>query len=263
MSEGCFTFWAQTIPASVTLPSHTSMLTGVGLNVHGVDWNKDTPPEDRYPYPRAQTLFDLAKRNGLTTSIFASKGKFSALAQPGTIDWGYINRRGEGLDDPTLAGVAADSIRAYKPNVVFMHIGHSDVIGHGSDDWYPREHQGWGSPLQILSLQEADYCVGKVVQALKDAGIYQDTLIILSADHGGSSYSHGPDDPRSRHIPWICVGPEVKKNFDLTRHKNLVVKTEDTFATACYFLGIKPPEGITGKPIKEVIAQRELLMPAP
>src|SRR4051812_34808613 len=43
METGCFSFWAQTIPMSITLPSHTSMLTGVSAERHGVMWNSDLP----------------------------------------------------------------------------------------------------------------------------------------------------------------------------------------------------------------------------
>jgi len=31
IKTGCFSFWARTVPAAITLPSHTSMLTGVSV----------------------------------------------------------------------------------------------------------------------------------------------------------------------------------------------------------------------------------------
>jgi hypothetical protein len=37
------------------------------------------------------------------------------------------------------------------------------------------------------------------------------------------------------------------------------VNTEDTFATACWFLGLRPPGKIDGKPIEQVLEDRELL----
>jgi arylsulfatase A-like enzyme len=252
MAEGCFTFWARTIPASVTLPSHTSMLTGTPMETHGITWNSDLP-DGEVVYPRAQTIFELAKRHGLTTAIFAAKSKFTTLAQPGTIDWGFINNEENWKTDPEIAQIAADTVRAYKPNVLFLHIAGPDAVGHRRIADWPPDERGWGSPAQVTSVIEADYCVGLLVQALKDAGIYDQTLIIVTADHGGAGGSHGPDDPRSRHIPWICVGPQVKHNFDLTRDRDLVVNTTDTFATACYFLGIEPPDNVTGKPITEVL----------
>jgi hypothetical protein len=74
----------------------------------------------------------------------------------------------------------------------------------------------------------------------------------VSADHGGAGKSHGADDPRSRFIPWIAVGPGVCANVDLTIHANLAVRTEDTFATAAYVLGITTSKPVDGKPVMEI-----------
>src|SRR5688500_12248748 len=41
--SGCYTFWARTVPQGITLPSHTSMLTGVTPRRHGIEWNRDLP----------------------------------------------------------------------------------------------------------------------------------------------------------------------------------------------------------------------------
>jgi arylsulfatase A-like enzyme len=74
--------------------------------------------------------------------------------------------------------------------------------------------------------------------ALRNKGFIDSTVIIFTSDHGGSSWSHGSGDPRSRYIPWIISGPGIEKNHDLTSHYYLTVKTYDTFATACQVLGI-------------------------
>jgi arylsulfatase A-like enzyme len=134
--------------------------------------------------------------------------------------------------------------------VTFVHFPHVDNIGHT---------YGWGTPQQVVAVEEADAAVGTVLRALREAGTIHSTLVILSADHGGAGRTHGPDDARSRHIPWIAAGPGLKRNFDLTRYANLTVDTEDTFATACYFLGLRPSPRIDGKPILQVIDTPELL----
>jgi len=87
------------------------------------------------------------------------------------------------------------------------------------------------------------------------------TLVIITADHGGAGATHGPDDPRSRHIPWIAVNPAIRQGYDLTRNSRLVVNTEDTFATACFVLGLPMEAGMDGKPIAEIVPNRELLHP--
>ena len=58
LNQGCFTFWARTTEMSITLPSHTSMLTGVTPQRHRVTWNTDQKPPQQYPnFP---TLFEIA-----------------------------------------------------------------------------------------------------------------------------------------------------------------------------------------------------------
>jgi arylsulfatase A-like enzyme len=111
-------------------------------------------------------------------------------------------------------------------------------------------------------MEEIDTGIGTVIKTLKESGLYDSTLIILSADHGGAARSHGKDDPRSRHIPWIAVGPGIRKNFDLTTFRDLVINTEDTFATSCAFLAITPEGDIDGKPITQMLEGAELMQNA-
>src|SRR4051794_26254863 len=61
LERGSFSMWAKTTPASITLPSHVSMLTGVNPEAHGILWNGDLPLTEPI-YPNFPTVFDLAKR---------------------------------------------------------------------------------------------------------------------------------------------------------------------------------------------------------
>src|SRR5688572_15930647 len=43
MDQGSFSLWARTTEASVTLPSHATMVTGVSPDKHKITWNGDVP----------------------------------------------------------------------------------------------------------------------------------------------------------------------------------------------------------------------------
>jgi hypothetical protein len=262
---GAYTFWAQTTEVSVTLPSHVSMMTGVAPQKHGVDWNEAVTP---IVYPKYPTLLDEARKNrpGLTSAVIAGKKKFNTFTRPGVCDWSYLPDIGR-PDDTEVAAEAAKIIKQHAPNILFIHFANVDQIGHADTKVYPPEiygdnFGGWGSPDQMAAIQKADVAVGIVLQALADKGVRDQTLIIVSADHGGQGFGHGRDDPRSRHIPWIASGPHVRQvpnyigldqqGFDLTRIGKLIVNTEDTFATACYFLGIPMSPDIDGRPVVEI-----------
>lgn len=246
MEAGSFTMWARTVPQSVTLPSHTSMLTGVTPDRHGVFWNGDLPAPG---YPRVPTIFETAKRAGLTTAMVTGKTKFVALSRLGAVDWSNVAR----ASDEEVGKSAADVLRKHAPGVTVIHFPGSDAAGHS---------KGWGSPEQITAIEGIDQAIGVILKALDDADLLESTVIILSADHGGAGKSHGPNDPRSRHIPWIASGPGIRRNYDLTRDATLKVNTEDTFATACFFLGIRPMLKPDGKPVEQVLLERELMKDA-
>ncbi len=72
MAQGTFTLWAQTTALATTLPSFTSMLTGVSPRKHAIYWDKllpITPAE----WPLRPTLFEMAKKAGYTTALIAGK----------------------------------------------------------------------------------------------------------------------------------------------------------------------------------------------
>ena len=79
------------------------------------------------------------------------------------------------------------------------------------------------------------------------------------------SFTHGPDDPRSRQIPWIAVGPGIRRGLDLTLYGDLVINTEDTFSTAAYLLGIPIIQKVDGHPVLQINdhTNEELLRAAP
>lgn len=250
LDRGSFSMWARTIPEAITLPSHTSMLTGVHTKQHGITWNNDhRAAEDRHP-PKVPSLFALARQAGLTTALVTGKEKFVVFIDEGAVDWHAIPSREVGLSDRRVGEVGVTFLQEHQPNVMVLHFGQVDWRGHGI---------GWGSPEQIAQIENADAAVGKVFQALDDLGLADSTLVIISADHGGQGRRHGANDARSLHIPWIAVGPGVRPGFDLTRIDTLQIDTYDTFATACHALGLAIPDHVEGKPITEIFAERELL----
>jgi predicted AlkP superfamily pyrophosphatase or phosphodiesterase len=237
--DGAYTMWAQTTVVSVTLPSHVSMVTGVSPNKHGIVWNSNLPLQTMI-YPTYPTLFEMAKRAGYTTAMISGKSKFKPLTKPGTLDHEFLPADQDYEHDEPVADEAVRTITALEPEVLFVHLPANDKSGH---------KHGWGSPEQLATIARADVCVGRILAALEQAGLRSSTLVIVSSDHGGAGLTHGPEDPRSRHIPWIAVGPGMKAGFDLTQLAELTVRTEDTCATACWVLGLPLPGYFDGKPV--------------
>jgi predicted AlkP superfamily pyrophosphatase or phosphodiesterase len=222
MAGGSFSMWARTVPVAVTLPSHATMLTGVSPERHGVTWNADVPALES-ARPKVPTLFEVAMRHSMTTAMVAGKSKFDAFARIGRIDRSWV----KGAKDDEVGDAAAAMLRDYRPEVLFVHFPGADSAGH---------KEGWGSPRQVEALEGIDAQLGKLLTALDELQLREKTVIVISADHGGAGRTHGGDDARSQHIPWIVSGPGIRPDYDLTQDPRLQVRTEDTFATVCYLL---------------------------
>ena len=243
LTNGSYTFWARTVDFAYTLPAHASMLTGVSPEKHGVTWLERV--EDTYP--KVPTLFEAAKAAGLSTALVSGKTKFNVFDKPGALDWTDLPPA-EPVLDTAVAARAAAIIRQHKPHVMLVHLPGVDYVGHV---------RGWGSPDQLVWVGEADKAVGAVLAALNEAEVVQTTLVILTADHGGAGVEHLPGDERAHYVPWVAVGPGVRKGMDLTRYPDLKVNVIDTFATACAALGITPDAAVEGKAVAEISASSQ------
>ena len=246
--EGACSWTATTIYPSVTLPSHTSMLTGVGPKKHKITWNKWKP---RTGVVRVPTVFAEAKAAGFSAAMFVGKEKFRHLAQPGTLDcfdYGQdlaVTTAGTGWRKPTksstlLAAQVAQRASVYilehKPNLCFIHFTDTDETGH---------KYGWGSPEQIQAFADVDVALGVVLKAIRDAGIADESVLIVTADHGGHRKTHGGKSPDDMRIPWIAWGKDVRRDFAITAP----VSTCDTAATALWLLGVPVPTWFDGTPV--------------
>ena len=242
LAQSTFTFWARTTPHSITLPSHVSMLTGVVPRKHKIEWNEDLRLVEPV-YPRFPTLFEVAKRAGLTTAMAAGKSKFNVLGKPGTLDWAFVTTE-EKTEDADIAAEAVRILREHQPEVMFVHLPSVDNAGH---------KYGWSSPQQMAALAGVDGAVAQLLVALDDQKLREQTAVLITADHGGSGLTHMADDPRARFIPWILTGPGIRKGVDLTIYPKTAVDTEDTFATASKLLGLPMSADLDGEPVIEAL----------
>jgi len=239
-TNGAHTWEAYTIVPSTTLPSHTSMLTGVGIQKHQVTWNSYVPTNG---FVKVPTIFSLAKERGLKTAMFVGKEKFKHLEVPGTIDeliWPQPDD-----DAKSVAKAFAAAFGKTKPNLVFIHFRDPDTMGH--------KHGAYATE-KIQALKDCDEALKTIKDAVTAAGVLKDSVFILSADHGAHDSkdkngktigSHGDARPEDVLIPWIVWGKGVKKNFTVTAP----VVQYDTAATALWLLRVPLPEHFWGRPV--------------
>ena len=239
-AEGARTWSAYTIVPSLTLPSHTSMLTGVGPQVHQVLWNDYQTNKGTVKVP---TIFSLAKERGLVTAMFVGKEKFEHLVLPGSVDAFEWPKPEDGAR--SVAEVFATQVGKLKPNLCFIHFRDPDTAGH---------KYGAASPEKVQALANCDAALNTIKDAIAAAGLAENSVIILTADHGSHNTknaegktvgTHGSAESADVKIPWVAWGKGVKKDFTITAP----VVQYDTAATALWLLDVPLPESFWGRPV--------------
>jgi predicted AlkP superfamily pyrophosphatase or phosphodiesterase len=229
MQNSAYALNAQTVFPSVTLVSHASMLGGVCPSKHGVDWNDYLPEKG---FAKGTDLFDIAHAAGLQTVMYVGKEKLRQVTEPSSVDsFVFINDRDLVITEQLLVNFPQDF------SVLFVHFPTPDWMGH---------QYGWLAPEQLSVIRRADEALGEILGGLDARGLRDETLVIITADHGGHDTGHGTNLPVDMTIPWIASGPGIQPKQLSTQ-----VYTMDTAATAAFALGLPIPAEWDGVPVYE------------
>lgn len=229
LNESAYSLTAQTVYPSVTLVSHTSMLSGQCPAKHKVNWN-DYIPENGYA--QVTDLFDVVHTAGMQTVMYVGKEKLRQITEPQSIDiFKFINDRDLVITGDLIQNFPADF------RLMFIHFPTTDWMGH---------EYGWLSPEQLSVLFRADQAIEKLVTELNNRGLMSETLFIITADHGGHDTTHGYSLPEDMTIPWIAFGAGIHP-AQLTSS----ITTVDTASTAAFALGLPIPTEWDGVPVYE------------
>jgi len=240
MNEGSYTLHARAVMPSSSGANWGSMLMGAGPEQHGIisnDWRTDN--YELYP--------TVVRNKNLFPTVFAVIRDQRPNAEIGAIlDWNPISNFIEQdvtdylalpEDEDETTRLAQEYIKNKKPDFTFIHIDHVDAAGH---------NEGHGSPAYYRAVAKADSLIGQIVKATEEAGISEETVFIISSDHGGIGYGHGGNSPAEMEIPFIISGKNVKPGYLL----NQPVNTYDNPATALFALGMNQPFEWIGRPVK-------------
>jgi hypothetical protein len=233
IDEGAYQPAAQTVLPSRTLPSHTSMLTGVIPQAHGITWNEDRTRE--HGRVGAQTIFDHAARHGLTSAAIVAKAKFRHLIRDGSPTYAAVP---SGRTIRTAGEIAAHverRLRHSRPDLLYVHLPDPDVFGHAF---------GWMTRPYRFGVRRADAAVARVIGAADRAYGEGGYTLIITADHGGARRGHGRGRAEDRTIPWLAWGRGVCPG----RISGLVL-IEDTAPTVLELLGVPVPAVMTGRAV--------------
>ena len=129
------------------------------------------------------------------------------------VNWNPINHGivedGFGVDkhtapnDSELTDIIVECV-AKKPKFLFVQLDDVDGAGHSG---------GYGSEKHLEEIQRADSYTGRIYDAYQKAGILDDTLFIVIADHGGVRTGHGGYTDTEKYVYFAVAGRGVKEGL--------------------------------------------------
>ena len=237
IKQGAYTDKAQTVDPPKTLPSHTSLVTGLVPEKHLVFINEWV---ESLGHTKFDTIFTIAKKEKLSTAMFIGKDKLNFIAVPGSIDkLEYIKYSLSSVKE--IGSGFIEYASNNMPDMTLIHFPEPDIPGH---------KEGWMSEEYMNSVKSVDLEIGKIIGFLKKNGFYSKTFLVITADHGGIDKNHKTIHPEVMTIPWMASGDNVKKNYTIKEQVDIY----DTAPTVLKALGLPELKNIDGHAVNEIFA---------
>ena len=244
MNEGCYTLKKRSALPSSSAINWASMFMGAGPELHGyTQWGSKVPE-----LPSREMT-----ENGIFPTIFYLLHKARPEAEIGCLyEWEGIKYLVDTLaldyhaqapdynkHPEALCGMAEKYIKEKTPVLLAVCFDNPDHVGHAA---------GHDTPEYYAKLNELDTYVARIVQAVKDAGMFDNTIFIITADHGGINKGHGGKTMQEMETPFIICGKNVKKGGEFSES----MMQYDVASTIAYIFGLKQPQVWIGRPMKQV-----------
>ncbi|MDH3687689.1 MAG: sulfatase-like hydrolase/transferase [Myxococcales bacterium] len=246
--------------AGITLPSHTTLLTGLEPHAHGVRDNGRfaLPPE---PVTLAERLtgagwesaafvsaWVLAPAFGLDQG-FSRYGAEVRATSSHPLDLGVAQRPGEEVTDAALSWLAGREREL--PFFLWVHY---------YDPHLPRTESALATEDPYLAeVEHADSELGRLLAGIDSLHPGRELLVAFTSDHGESFGAHGEAThallayDSTLHVPLLLAGPGIPRGARSTafaRHVDLV-------PTLLARLGLPEPSGLPGRDLVAAAAAPE------
>jgi hypothetical protein len=179
-------------------------------------------------------------------------------------------------DDPTAGferAIAAVERRGPRPPLLFVHstlphgpwrhlpdgrryaIDGKEYPGLAAEGWVgPQWQVDQGFQRHVLQVQHVDRMVGRLLDALRDAGLFDDAVIVVSADHGASFVTGRPRRPAHRANVGVIAPVPLFVKLPGQREGGVddgAVRTVDVLPTIAAAAGVRVPWRTDGAPAGE------------
>ena len=204
-ANGAVTYEAITATPSISAQSWGSLLHGVTPEFHGLNnsiaENQTYSPDSDYPsffrvvheqMPEA-SLASFCNWNPINVGII--EDNIGVYKDHRTSDLGVTKAAIDYVKDEIKNGNGA-------PTVLFLHYDEADAAGHNA---------GYGTKTHLNKIGQQDGWIRRIYDVYAEKGLLEDTLFIVTSDHGGSGTSHGGDTDTEMKIMFAATGKTVEQ----------------------------------------------------
>lgn len=245
MENGAYTLKKRSALPSSSAINWASMFMGAGPELHGyTEWGSKTP----------ELPSRVLNQHGIFPTVFQLLRDARPEAESGCLyEWEGIKYLVDTLSlnyhyhvadcnktPKELGNMASAYIKEKHPALVAICYDGPDHTGHT---------EGHDTPAYYEKLKELDIYVGQIVQAVKDAGILDDTIFILTSDHGGIDKGHGGKTMQEMETAFIISGKNIKKGL---RFDDVSMMQYDVASTIASIFNLEQPQVWIGRPMKMV-----------
>ena len=273
-TESAYTHNARTDPDyRLTLPNHTSQLTGRGVvGDAGHEWTANyNPPRNATLHSNkgsyVASVFDVAHNAGLRTAAYVSKPKFSVYQRSYSAAAGAPDTTGADdgrakidvyrfeRDTEALVAAMRRHMAVFPADYTFVHIRNPDAAGHVYR-WSVRRGSRY-----LRAVRASAARVGEILDLVEaNDRLRGRTVVIVTADHGGSGNHHARERLLHYRVPFYVWGPGIapsdlyalnddradpgEANPDYAAQRQ-PIRNGDTANLALALLGLNPVPGST------------------
>lgn len=170
-----------------------------------------------------------------------------------SLPWGPV------AEPPSLAACpnlpANFGERPYEPSCL-REEQRKNVMAYAGRDFSPDRwrRQRWG---YFRLVEKVDREIGRILEALREAGLEEETLIVFTSDHGEANGAHSWNQKtclyeESIRVPLLVRAPETAEPGRVA--EGLVSIGLDLYTTFCDYAGAKPPDGLRGQSLRPVLS---------
>lgn len=247
MADGSYTLKKRSVLPSSSAVNWASMFMGAGPELHGyTEWGSQTP----------ELPSRVVDEDGIFPTVFGLLHRADPKAEIGCIyEWDgiryvvdtlaltYDKHVAEASKEPdATARYAAEYIQRSKPNLVGVIFDNPDHVGHAD---------GHDTPAYYQVLTKLDGYIGQIVEAVKAAGMLDDTVFIITSDHGGINKGHGGKTMEEMETAFIISGKNIKKGYNFTES----MMQFDVAPTIAWIFNLRQPQVWIGRPMKQVFTK--------